>query len=213
MLKYLVLFQFVGLFAGLVWVGLILHGMYVVRKKKESYTTYTYNVNVPLPPPPYTGPSFSIATVTSEEIKEEDLLSSEFGYRLWFWSFRDKKLYSPVMWTEWVGPELIAEKYEEENEIRNRAGIHALRAPKNWKEIAWSQHGELGSPWSFIRTDEFGFDVIVPIRGICERMGRYQLGTIGWRSEVAIIKALAAPTLEIGLEIEKKFPDVEVIYK
>jgi hypothetical protein len=50
------------------------------------------------------------------------------------------------------------------------------------------------------------------IRGIVERFGRYVLGTEGWRAEMAMIKQLLAPDDEIGLELERAYPDVEVIY-
>ena len=41
---------------------------------------------------------------------------------------------------------------------------------------------------------------------------RFVLGTEGWRAEWVQIRKLAAPTDEIGLALERAFPDVEVIY-
>lgn len=50
------------------------------------------------------------------------------------------------------------------------------------------------------------------ISGIVERFGRYVLGTEGWRAEWVIIRKLLAPNTEIGLALERAYPDVEVIY-
>lgn len=56
------------------------------------------------------------------------------------------------------------------------------------------------------------YRVSTPISGIVERFGKYVLGTDGWRAEHVIIRKLLAPTTEIGLELERVYPDVEVIY-
>lgn len=50
------------------------------------------------------------------------------------------------------------------------------------------------------------------ISGIVERYGKYVLGKEGWRAEIVHIRKLLAPNTEIGLALERAYPDIEVIY-
>jgi hypothetical protein len=119
------------------------------------------------------------------------------GFRVWLWN--GKHLTSPYMRTVWIEPELRCVEWKESKVVRGEAGIHAERYAPSW---TWQKpYYETQGPKS---------EIIV--RGVVERFGKYVLGTEGWRAEWVVIRKLLAPTQEIGLALERAYPDVEIIY-
>lgn len=122
------------------------------------------------------------------------------GWREWIWSPYDKMLKSPSQGALWPEAELAVPHWDEGDVVRGVSGIHAHLVPRHWKILA-TLHGE------YVSTDN-----ALRVHGIVERFGKYVLGTEGWRAEWVIIKELVAPSTEVGLEIEKAYPDVIVHY-
>lgn len=125
------------------------------------------------------------------------------GWRVWVWDAKKKRLCSPAQGTIWHTPELRVKRWNASEAVRGIAGIHAARMPRDWRRAKLEHHGELAT----YRGDEH------TIVGVVERFGKYVLGTEGWRAEIAIIRKLRAPNIEIGLALEKAYPDVEVYYE
>jgi hypothetical protein len=141
------------------------------------------------------GPSFAQALMMPDP-KQPDTL----GWREWRWSEAANCLQSPSQSTAWPEAELVVPHWDEGEVVRGASGIHAHLVPKHWK-ILGCHHGEyvpVGDP--------------MRVHGIVERFGKYVLGTEGWRAEWVIIKELMAPSTEVGLKIEKAYPDVIVHY-
>jgi hypothetical protein len=125
------------------------------------------------------------------------------GWRIWHWDHKAQRLKSPTMNTIWHTPELIVPHWDIKAVVRGFAGIHAARMPYDWRRA------------SLEGTELNGYTSPHPestILGVVERFGKYVLGTEGWRAEWVIIRALKAPSTEIGLLLEKAYPDVEVFY-
>jgi len=127
---------------------------------------------------------------------------TELGWRVWHWDDKIKKLKSPTWGTVWHTHELRVPKWNREEVVRGKAGIHAARMPYNWIKASL-QETELNG---YVSSSG---DTIV---GIIERWGKYVLGTEGFRCEIAIIKKLKAPNTEIGLALELAYPDCEIVY-
>lgn len=151
------------------------------------------------------------------QLLRDPIYNNDFGWRCWSWCKLEKKLYSPIQNTEWPQAENHAHKYDESSMVRGVAGIHAKFVPEKWQEL------ECPDGIDFIRnslpTDYlenlYGtyYKDRIEITGLVERFGKYVEGTDGWRSEWAIIRKLYAPSSEVGLDLERAFPEVEVIYK
>lgn len=127
------------------------------------------------------------------------------GWRVFRWDQTLNQLVSPHQGTAW--PEdgvLEAENWpiDSAEVLRNKAGIHAVRMPKNWKEADPSHNHELS----------FGANLVDGIDGIVERFGRAVVGDNGWRAERVVIRRVRAPSTEIGLAIELAYPTIDVFY-
>lgn len=123
------------------------------------------------------------------------------GWRIWHWDSKARLLKSPSLGTLWHNAELRVPKWDTGNVVRGRAGIHAARMPYDWRKASLDE------------TELNGYALADnAIVGVVERLGRYVLGTEGWRTEWAIIRALKAPSTEIGLALEQAYPDVPVYY-
>jgi hypothetical protein len=135
------------------------------------------------------------------------------GWRVWHWDPVKKRLISPSQKTVWDTPELRVEVWNHSDVVRGHAGIHAARMPYNWREASLEGTELAGFFKTFAfngkRWESHGVGII----GVVERFGKYVLGTEGWRAEWVIIKALKAPSTEIGLELEAVYPDVEIYYE
>lgn len=134
------------------------------------------------------------------------------GWRSWLWV--EGQLRSPIQGTHWTAPELRCDAWDESGVVRGRMGIHAHLVPLDWAKHVCPE-GVDGMHGQFVRFNVDGSARIascVPVDGIVERFDRYVLGESGWRAEWVIIRKLRAPTQEIGLELERAFPDVEVVY-
>lgn len=127
-----------------------------------------------------------------------------FGWRCWILSPIDWKLYSPIQQVAWDGSELRAPFWEESDVVRGVAGIHAHIVPEDWAKHVCPE----GVMARMAGAAVAGF----LIDGIVERFDRYVLGEEGWRAEWVIVRKLLAPTEEIGLELERRYPDVEIVY-
>ena len=79
--------------------------------------------------------------------------------------------------------------------------------PYDWRHADIRHHEEL-SHYNY--NYELGPRCVV---GVVERFGKYVLGTEGWRAEIVVIRKLRAPTTQIGLALEKAYPEVEVYYE
>lgn len=134
-------------------------------------------------------------------------LESTFGLRCWQWNVTREHLVSPHQGTIWDGSELRCEEWCQDDVVRGVAGIHALLAPSDWQK-SWPR--EFDSNQAKLQA---GNEITVPVCGIVERFGKYVLGEDGWRAEWVIIRKLKAPTRDIGLQLERAFPDVEIIYE
>lgn len=122
------------------------------------------------------------------------------GWRAWYWLEKDKVLMSPCMGTLWETRVLTAPNWSKVNAVRNEAGIHALLVRRHWKLTGWFD-------------DSVGVsDPSRLVHGIVERFGRFVLGTEGWRAEQVKILELMAPSTEIGLQLEQKYPGVIIHY-
>ncbi len=122
------------------------------------------------------------------------------GWRIWHWDKNTQRLKSPTMGTVWHTPELRVEDWSFSKAVRGKAGIHAARMPYDWRRasLAGTELNGYTAPY------EEGTVV-----GVVERLGKYVLGTEGWRAEWVIIKSLKAPSTEVGLLLEQAYPDLE----
>ncbi len=125
------------------------------------------------------------------------------GWRIWHWNGTSKLLFSPSQLTTWFTPELRVSNWSTAAAVRGKAGIHAARMPYDWRRASLAGT-ELNG---YVAPYEKGTVV-----GVVERFGKYVLGTEGWRAEWVIIRALKAPSTEVGLALEKAYPEVEVYY-
>lgn len=126
------------------------------------------------------------------------------GWRVWVWCNQTKLLRSPVQRdTIWHAAEHRVPEWSTKAALRGVAGVHAALMPYDWRRADPDDHDELRDYCN-------GLD---QVHGVVERFGRFVLGTTGWRAEWVIIRALKAPNTEIGLALEKAYPDVEVIYE
>lgn len=141
------------------------------------------------------------AHITGARPKPDPKFPDTLGWREWIWHESSEKLRSSSQGTEWVSDTLTAHYWDEADVIRGVAGIHALLVPRHWKVLH-----ELGySPIGNHRYQE-------QVTGIVERFGKYVLGTDGWRAEQVVIRELMAPSTEIGLKLEQRYPNVIVHY-
>lgn len=147
----------------------------------------------PFPPPDVRPPRF---------LRPDPKVPDTMGWRVWIIGAHSA-LCSPHMGTMWMGPELAAEAWDSDGALRGTSGIHARLVPRHWKILGWPDDGASG-----------GLEVAYPeiVTGIVERFGRYVLGTDGWRAEQVVIRELMAPTTEIGLKLEQRYPGVIVHY-
>ena len=125
------------------------------------------------------------------------------GWRIWHWNENSKLIFSPSQGTTWFSPELRVSNWSTAAAVRGEAGIHAARMPYDWRRASLAGT-ELNG---YVAPYEKGTVV-----GVVERFGKYVLGTEGWRAEWVIIRALKAPSTEVGLALELAYPDVEVYY-
>lgn len=137
---------------------------------------------------------------TPPHLKADPKQPDTLGWREWRWSDADECLESPSQHTKWPEAELVVPNWDEGDAVRGVSGIHAHLVPKHWK-ILCQQSGE------YVQADD-----PVRVHGIVERFGKYVLGTEGWRAEWVVIKELMAPSTEVGLKIERAYPDVIVHY-
>jgi len=138
-------------------------------------------------------PSGLVPNFLKADPKQPDTL----GWREWTWNAENECLQSPSQGTLWPTERHKADKWNKDDAVRGVAGIHALLVPRHWKIL-----GDFGAYPLYGST----------ITGIVERFGKYVLGTEGWRAEQVVIKELLAPTTEIGLKLEQKYPNVIVHY-
>lgn len=125
------------------------------------------------------------------------------GWRMWIWDAAVQRLRSPMRKSAiWHTPELRVDHWDTREVLRGVAGIHARRVPIDWRRAIWIEDRRTEPRWQ----DN-------AVAGIVERYGRYVLGTRGWRAEWVVIRKLLAPNNEIGLALERAYPDVEVIYE
>lgn len=132
-------------------------------------------------------------------LKADPKQPDTLGWREWVWDGANKCLRSPSQGTLWPTDRHVADKWSKDDAVRGVAGIHALLVPRHWKLLTEFDCFPLGG----------GAGVVT---GVVERFGKYVLGTEGWRAEEVIIRELLAPTTEIGLALEQKYPDVIVHY-
>jgi len=128
------------------------------------------------------------------------------GWRMWHLT-DDGELQSPTMDTVWHEPELRVEKWSDSTAVRGEAGIHAHLMPSSWhRAIAIRRRvNQIDKALGFHEDDP-------DIWGIVERFGRFVLGTEGWRAEWVVIRELMAPSNEVGLTLERVYPEVRVHY-
>lgn len=145
---------------------------------------------------------FSMAVGASRHLprwlKPDPKVPDTFGWRSWVWHTGHELLISPHHMVLWDKPYLGAAYWDDANILRGNAGIHARLVPKHWKILGWPDDDASSG------VDENPNLVT----GIVERFGRYVLGTNGWRAEQVIIRELMAPSTEIGLALERVYPDV-----
>ncbi len=134
-------------------------------------------------------------------IRPDPTQPDTLGWREWVWDADHKCLKSPQQETLWESDHLAARHWSNEDAVRGVAGIHAMLVPRHWKILNEFGASPYGSPPSG-----------TVVTGIVERFGKYVLGTEGWRAEQVIIRELLAPSTEIGLELEQRYPDVIIHY-
>lgn len=163
-------------------------------------------------------------------------IPTTLGWRGWIWDEFTEKLFSPVFGVPWDAAECRADLFDPVKDIRGKQGIHAYLVPENWKEktcetITYVMNGcqterlfrveytqpstyksLLGYPSTINLASAKHFHELkpLPVHGIVERFGQFQVGEIGWRSEWAVIRELLAPDEAIGLKLERMFPEVKV---
>lgn len=136
-------------------------------------------------------------------LKPDPKVADTMGWRAWLWHGGHERLVSPHHHALWDKPYLGAAYWADgDGALRGSAGIHARLVPRHWKIVGWP--------------DDSSSSDLDPnpalVTGIVERFGRYVLGTEGWRAEQVIIRELMAPSTEIGLALERVYPDVIVHY-
>jgi hypothetical protein len=124
------------------------------------------------------------------------------GWRAWRWDPSQRCLVSPHQGTPWPQAELRTAVWSDEDAVRGAVGIHARRMPRDWRGAAWPDAGSMEGP----------SPTQLLVTGVVERYGRYVLGRTGWRSEWVMVRALRAPSTEIGLALEHAYPGVPVYY-
>jgi hypothetical protein len=137
------------------------------------------------------------------EAMADPLQPDTLGWRAWYWDHVNHVLISPMQRTEWPTSELRCEEWSDRGSLRGNVGIHARRMPVDWRKAGWPDfgpgEGPCDNPWL--------------ITGVVERFGRYVLGTVGWRAEWVMIRALMiARTGDAGtrLVIERRYPEVPI---
>jgi hypothetical protein len=114
------------------------------------------------------------------------------GWRTWNWNARERCLMSPSQGTLWPTPDHMVPKWDTQEVVRGKAGIHACRLPRgDWK---------LATPPSDMLNGR--------IVGLVERFGKFVLGTEGWRAEMAVIKELVVPDEATYRLIKHTYPEV-----
>ena len=131
-------------------------------------------------------------------LKADPRQPDTLGWREWIWDEKGECLRSPSQDTPWPSAEHLAHHWDEQEVIRGAAGIHALPVPRHWKILHEMHEAPIG----------YGGNV----NGIVERFGRYVMGTEGWRAEQVVIRELMAPSTEIGLKLEQRYPDAIIHY-
>jgi len=146
------------------------------------------------------GPAPVLSGPRSAFLRPDPKQPDTLGWREWMWSPDDRMLKSPSQGSLWPEAELVVPHWDEGDVVRGVSGIHAHLVPRHWKILAthYAEYVSVDNP--------------LRVHGIVERFGKYVLGTEGWRAEWVVIKELVAPSTEIGLEIEKIYPDVIVHY-
>ena len=139
-----------------------------------------------------------VGASTSRALNRDPKQPDTLGWREWVWDENSQRLKSPSQGTFWPEAELVVPHWDEAEAVRGAAGIHAHLVPKHWKILAHLHHEYAKGPNR--------------VHGIVERFGKFVLGTEGWRAEWVIIRELMAPSTRVGLELEKKYPDVIVHY-
>ena len=122
------------------------------------------------------------------------------GWRIWHWDEKAKRLKSPSQGTIWHTPELRVPNWSKSDAVRGKAGIHAARMPYDWRHASLTNTELNGYAAPYAKGT---------IVGVVERFGKYVLGTEGWRAEWVLIRALKAPSTEIGLALEQAYPELE----
>jgi hypothetical protein len=126
---------------------------------------------------------------------------STLGWRAWHWD--GATLRSPHLATRWPSSGLTAHEWSDHAAVRGVAGIHARRMPRDWLHAGWPNRG----PYEGASYERNGIPIVT---GVVERIGRYVLGTTGWRAESVIIRELCAPSVEVMLALMQRYPDVRV---
>lgn len=135
-------------------------------------------------------------------VKPDPKVPDTMGWRAWVWESGQEVLVSPHQGTGWPDAHLTAARWSEDDALRGSAGIHARRVPRHWKIVGWpDDHSS-----SALDSNP------MLVTGLVERFGRYVMGTEGWRAEQVVIRELMAPSTEIGLKLEQRYPDAIVHY-
>jgi hypothetical protein len=187
-------------------------GRWEMRTTTESGMTRDYSCMWPVRPSPHLCRAVIARWRQVDAQRRERLAAARpdpaapttLGWRAWIWSPSRQCLLSPHQMTEWTGPELRAEVWSDSAVIRGEAGIHARRMPVDWRRAGWvsASHTDTEGPSESEET--------CMVTGIVERMGRYVLGTTGWRAEWVLIRELCAPDLETYTALRRVYPEVTV---
>jgi hypothetical protein len=110
-------------------------------------------------------------------------------------------LYSPQQGTEWAGPSLVAQAWDESAVYRGTCGCHAM----------WPVRG--GTLASTRTLTSHRYEGCAPTEATCYARvagyGRYVAGEDGWRSEQQVLQAVYAPP-QYRDAIARRYPDVPV---
>jgi hypothetical protein len=131
----------------------------------------------------------------------------------------------PPRWTTWDCPEVIAFREPTRvflhvfpgHQAAQALTLSVRRSSWVWRRTNYVRYASLTPSNPILEEGPESWPTpssieVVGITGIVERVGRFVLGTEGWRAEWAVIRTLKAPTQAIGLQLEKAFPDVQIIY-
>ncbi|HZT90315.1 MAG TPA: hypothetical protein VFA12_20410 [Stellaceae bacterium] len=144
---------------------------------------------------------FAEAARRARAIAPDPQAPRNLGWRVWYWS--GQRLVSPQQRTAWPEDGILrAENWSDAAAVRGEAGIHARRLPRDWR---------LADPFYDPELATYGISRNSVV-GVVEGWGRMLYGSEGWRAEYARILAVRAPSTEIGLEIERAYPSIEVYY-